>query len=414
MATVYLALQESLQREVALKVMDPALADQPGFTERFLKEGRLIARLVHPNIVTVYDVGEADGIFYLAMECLPHDDLSHRIRQKLEPEKAIRILEQMAGALAVAHRHGIIHRDIKPANILFRDSDTAVLTDFGIAKMRTADTNLTAIGWVVGTPQYMSPEQARGQVLDGRSDLYSLGIVLFEMLTGKRPFGNAEADCGGSSTRTALQLPQHLQRYQVLIDGLLAFDPDQRFANACAVTGTISELRDGRTVTTLGSDDPTIAAPASAPDFAFTATPTPPPATTDAGATGAASFATNAERRSRMLPWLAITVTVIAVSFLSAPYFSGLLTKLPPESQPTPATASPPVPVPRPLLPPETRAKVERLLKAAEVHLLVGQVIGPPGNNAADAFRLVLKLEPGNPVADAGLKRIQEGNSNPP
>ncbi len=189
MATVYLAIQENFGRKVALKIMSPALNADPTFSERFLREARIVAGLSHPNIVQVYDVGEFDDHHYIAMEYHPGGDLQERIAKGLPIEHAVRIVEQIALALDYAHSKGYIHRDVKPDNVLFREDGSAVLTDFGIAKPTSKNTRqMTQVGKVIGTPKYMSPEQARGQELDARSDLYALGVMFFEMLTGEVPF----------------------------------------------------------------------------------------------------------------------------------------------------------------------------------------------------------------------------------
>ncbi len=183
MATVYLATQRSLQRKVALKVMAAALAADPSFAERFLREGRTLARLSHPNTVTIHDIGNVGSCYYMAMEYLPNGTLKERIQQGLDPEQGLAYVRQVAAALGYAHSQGLVHRDVKPANILFRADGTAVLSDFGIAKSIEDNTQFTQVGFAVGTPSYMSPEQARGQEIDGRADLYALGVVLYEILT---------------------------------------------------------------------------------------------------------------------------------------------------------------------------------------------------------------------------------------
>ncbi|SQK84036.1 serine/threonine protein kinase [Pseudomonas aeruginosa] len=163
MATVYLATQRSLQRKVALKVMAAALAADPSFAERFLREGRTLARLSHPNTVTIHDIGNVGSCYYMAMEYLPNGTLKERIQQGLDPEQGLAYVRQVAAALGYAHSQGLVHRDVKPANILFRADGTAVLSDFGIAKSIEDNTQFTQVGFAVGTPSYMSPEQAAGR-----------------------------------------------------------------------------------------------------------------------------------------------------------------------------------------------------------------------------------------------------------
>ena len=234
MSTVYLAVQESLDRPVALKVLEPGLAADPTFNKRFVKEGKIVAKLAHPHIVTIYDTGVYQDCSYIAMEYLEAGTLKERIKAGLSPEQVVKILVQIAQALGYAHRQNCIHRDIKPANIMFRDPNTAVLSDFGIAKNLEDKTQLTAAGWRIGTPNYMSPEQALAKPVDARSDLYSLGVLFYEMLTGTRPYKGADA------FETALLhvkapipvLPEPLKRFQPVINRLLAKDPEARFASA--------------------------------------------------------------------------------------------------------------------------------------------------------------------------------------
>jgi serine/threonine-protein kinase PpkA len=184
MATVYLAVQRSLQRKVALKIMAAGLAADPSFCERFLREGRTLARLSHPHTVTIHDIGNVDALYYMAMEYLPNGTLKERIAAGLSAELGLVYIRQIASALGYAHAQGLVHRDVKPANILFRANGVAVLSDFGIAKSLDDRTQFTQAGFAVGTPSYMSPEQARGQDIDGRADLYALGVVFYEILVG--------------------------------------------------------------------------------------------------------------------------------------------------------------------------------------------------------------------------------------
>lgn len=244
MATVYLATQRSLERKVALKVMAAALAADPSFCERFLREGKTLARLSHPHTVTIYDIGNVGHFYYMAMEYLPNGTLKERICEGLSPEQGLAYLRQIALALGYAHAQGLVHRDVKPANILFRANGSAVLSDFGIAKSLEDRTQFTQAGFAVGTPSYMSPEQARGQEVDGRADLYALGVVLYEMLTGKLPFS------GSDSLSTALahltqplpELPISHGRYQGILRKLLAKDPAERFPDANALVAALDNL----------------------------------------------------------------------------------------------------------------------------------------------------------------------------
>jgi serine/threonine-protein kinase PpkA len=188
MATVYLAMQESVQREVALKIMSPALLVDPNFGERFLREARIAAKLHHRHVVGVHDVGREGDHHYIAMEYLGGGALLNKDGEPRAAPFALRVTREIAMALNYAHAKGFVHRDVKPDNILLRDDGSSALTDFGIARANDSATNMTRTGTVIGTPHYMSPEQARGRALDGRADLYSLGVVLSELLTGRVPY----------------------------------------------------------------------------------------------------------------------------------------------------------------------------------------------------------------------------------
>lgn len=232
MAEVFAATQHSLGREVAVKVMKDG--DALG-AERFMQEARLVAALNHPHIVHIYDVGRLeDGRPYLSMELLAGGDLRHRLQTGLTDADIRRILRQLAEGLLVVHRASIVHRDIKPANILFRANGDAVLSDFGIAKSAHVDSDLTQAGTVVGSPAYSSPEQVSALPLDARSDLYSLGVVLLEMLLGSNPFRGRDY---GTTVVNQLQmpaprLPAAQQHWQKVIDRLLAKKPEDRYSSA--------------------------------------------------------------------------------------------------------------------------------------------------------------------------------------
>ncbi len=188
-AQVYLAVHEGLGRQVALKVLFPSYAESPEFVDRFLREARISANLEHPNIVQVYDVGNADGYYYIAMQYVDGETLQAAMGRgaRLEAEVVANIVAQVAGALDYAHGQGIIHRDVKPSNILIDRRGKAYLTDFGIARAAWS-ARVTKTGVSIGTPEYMSPEQALGRGVDARSDLYSLAVVLYEMICGRAPF----------------------------------------------------------------------------------------------------------------------------------------------------------------------------------------------------------------------------------
>ena len=246
MATVYLAIQESLDRPVVLKILDTTTAERANdLISRFLAEGRIVASLNHPNIITIYDIGIAnDRDLYISMEYVQGGDLKQRLELSISPDEALRYLSQIASALGEAHKHGIIHRDVKPANVLFRD-DTPLLSDFGIAKAINTDADLTSTGIFLGSPSYVSPEQADGMKLDGRSDLYSLGCIFYEMLAGKKPYiSDSIIDIVIQHKQAPIpRLPAELKQYQELVDKLLAKKREERFPDAETLTTEIAKLQ---------------------------------------------------------------------------------------------------------------------------------------------------------------------------
>src|SRR5688500_6826250 len=191
MATVYKAYQPSVDRYVAVKVLPSQLAASKEFATRFQQEARIIAKLEHPHILPVFDYGESDGIAYLVMRYLEAGTLKEKMEagRPLPLNEIDRIFNQLTDALSYAHSHGIVHRDLKPANALIDSYGNILLTDFGIAKLlESASPRLTQTDAIMGTPAYISPEQAQGQPVDQRSDIYSLGIILYELVTGQVPF----------------------------------------------------------------------------------------------------------------------------------------------------------------------------------------------------------------------------------
>ena len=197
MSAVYRARQLALDRSVALKVMDESLASDPSYVERFRREARAAASLEHPHIVPVYDTGDADGRLFIAMRFVVGMDLSRVLKRDrvLPPDIAVRVVEQVAQALDAAHESGLIHRDVKPANVLIgggSGTPHAYLSDFGVARPLDITASLTRTGIAVGTPGYMAPEVLRGGVCGTAADIYALGCVLFETLTGVPPFAGAD------------------------------------------------------------------------------------------------------------------------------------------------------------------------------------------------------------------------------
>jgi len=188
MGVVYSALDEQNARRVAIKVMMTDLEGDPETRERFYREAKIAGRLQHRNLISVYDMGEEDGRLYMVMELLKGDTLNDYLKRvhTLSLEATLDFMSQMCEGLAVAHVHGIFHRDIKPGNIFVQDDGSLKVLDFGVARL--ADSNMTASGFIVGTPDFMSPEQARGAEIDHRSDIFSTGAVFYYMLSGRKPF----------------------------------------------------------------------------------------------------------------------------------------------------------------------------------------------------------------------------------
>src|SRR5437764_5506064 len=238
MADVFLGEDEQLGRKVALKLLHRRFAEDPDFVERFRREAQAAAGLQHPNVVSVYDRGSFDGTYYIAMEYLHGRSLKQLIREEapLDPVRAINITLQILKAARFAHRRGVIHRDLKPHNVIIDESDHAKVTDFGIARAGASD--MTQTGSIMGTAQYLSPEQAQGLAVSASSDLYSVGIILYDALTGRVPFD------GDSAVTIALkqvnQAPVPPSAYngavspelEAVVMRALEKDPQRRFADA--------------------------------------------------------------------------------------------------------------------------------------------------------------------------------------
>jgi len=251
MATVYEAVDTRLDRTVALKVMHPGLADDRDFVARFIREAKSAARLSHPNVVAVYDQGADGGHVFLAMEYVRGRTLRDLLRERsrLTPREAFAVFEPVLAALAAAHRAGLIHRDVKPENVLIADDGRIKVADFGLARAVSGHTSTSTVGLVIGTVGYLSPEQVERGIAGPRSDVYSAGILLFEMLTGTKPFG------GDTPIQVAYQHVHHdvpppssrLAGVPAAVDDLVAAaanrDPDRRPADASAFLAELSRVR---------------------------------------------------------------------------------------------------------------------------------------------------------------------------
>lgn len=353
MASVYLATQDSLNRKVAIKVLRNGSKDAGGaqLNERFINEAHFIASLNNPHIITIHDISTLPGgDHYIAMEFLGGGDLDENRERFQEPAAILRLIRQIAEGLSVVHEQGIIHRDVKPANILFRKDGTAVLTDFGIAKDVDNNSDLTQAGFSLGSPSYSSPEQAQGQPLDITTDIYSLGVILLELLLGYNPFK------GDSHTCTAINhiqqalppLPAQYAYLTPLLARMLAKSPADRFRDCDALVAAINPLLD----------------------------PTAPVQVTG---TKPATF--------KMPPWLAgkprlllpVLGVVAAILLVFALGYEN-----------------------------ETDREIKRLLQQAELRLQDARYIAPEQDNARYYYRQVLLLDQDNRDALEGLVRVTE------
>lgn len=418
MATVYLAEQEKFERQIALKVMAPSLNSDPSFKDRFIREAKLVAKLSHPNIVAVYDVGEHDGQLYMAMECHTGGDLKARIKGGMTPLDAARVTIEIARALEFAHSKGVIHRDIKPDNILFRNDGSAVLTDFGIAKQGDAQTQFTQMGMVAGTPKYMSPEQARGHALDAESDLYSLGIVFYEMLVGDVPF-KAE-----DSIALAIKhlkdppppLPTPLKKFQPFLDRLLAKEPGKRYHRGGEVAQVLEQIIASGAVRNLKS------------------IPAAQESTQVRSAITDADLAAAGGKRGGVLAVLLLVIVAggaagwyfllgpgaavpeVAVApppapepVVAAPVAPAEpVVELPPEPEPEPVAVEPPPPAPVVAPAAKPAVDVAGLITKGNSALAADRLDAPAGDNAWDYYRLALAADPKNKKAKDGIKRIAD------
>src|SRR5579875_1077405 len=256
MAEVYRAQDRLLDRPVALKVLFPELSVDRAFVERFRREAQAAARLSHPNIVPVFDWGEDAGAYFIVMEYVEGRPLSAVLRESgpLDPARAAEIASQVAAALASAHRHGVVHRDIKPGNVLITDDGQVKVTDFGIARAVNTEDSLTQTGAVMGTATYFSPEQAEGLGVDARSDIYSLGVVLFEMLTGRPPFlGDTPVSVASKHVRDVPPTPREIVEtvpveLEAVVMKAMAKQPAQRYQGAEDFQADLGRFLEGRPV----------------------------------------------------------------------------------------------------------------------------------------------------------------------
>ena len=256
MAQVYRAMDRQLERPVALKVLFPELSVDRTFVERFRREAQAAANLSHPNIVPVFDWGEDDGSYFIVMEYVEGRPLSAVLRdpQPMPPQQIATIGAGVAAALAFAHRHGVVHRDVKPGNVLITPDGDVKVTDFGIARAMNTEESLTQTGAVMGTAAYFSPEQAEGKGVDARSDIYSLGVVLYEMAVGRPPFtGDSPVAVASKHVRDMPVLPREANpavppALEAVVMKAMAKNPDDRYGSAEELRADLLRFADGRPV----------------------------------------------------------------------------------------------------------------------------------------------------------------------
>jgi hypothetical protein len=393
MAAVYRAHQPGVDRSVALKLVPLEQSTSAEFIQRFRREARVIASLEHPNILPVYDYGEAAGYLYLVMRLAGGGTLADALTGRPLPIGELRrILSQVGDALDYAHSRGVVHRDVKPSNILVDERGQCLLTDFGIAKMAEAATQFTVTGSFLGTPHYASPEQGLGQPLDGRSDLYSLGVILYEMATGRQPF-QADTPMGVlvKHVNEPLPPPRGLNpalspAVERILVQALAKDPGQRYPTAAAMLADLDQALAGTSLAATGSPgaartvvEPlpaaTVVEPVAAPQPAQpTAAPAPPPA-----------------GRRRLPLALALSGGLLALGLLCiaallAAVVPGLLNQARPPASGTPPATPPALAsatqraLPSPVLPSPTPANVVSVPPIGSDNIYVEYILDASGS----------------------------------
>jgi len=245
-STVYLAESIKAGQEVVLKVLrqPPESARGASTFDRFMREYEIAARLRHPNVVRIFDFGAGDDYAYIAMEYFPCGDLRTRIKSGITPLEAATILRQMAEALQVLHQAGVLHRDLKPGNVMLREDGSVALIDFGLSKQLELDAAITGNGEIFGTPYYMSPEQGHGRETDARSDIYSLGVIFYEMLMRRKPYvaGTPMQVIYKHAHSPLPVLPTELRRFEAILYNCIAKDPERRYPSAEQLVDAVREL----------------------------------------------------------------------------------------------------------------------------------------------------------------------------
>ncbi len=349
MGSVYRAKDEHLGRPVAIKILKRTLADDPMFLERFRREARAAAVVNHPNVARVFDYGERGGEPYIVMELVEGETLAERIDRQgpLPWREAFDIAEQVAGALAAAHAQGVVHRDIKPANILLDASGQVKVTDFGIARAAQA-TTLTRPGMVLGSANYVAPEQAQGNSVGPAADMYSLGCVLFEAVTGSTPYQGANAvaiatqHVSGTVPDPRERIPDLPPQAAALVMRSLQKEIGKRFPSATAMAAALADAR-GASPAPRG-DDPTVAIPAVSPPArtsVLSEDDTPPLgwAASGDGRPGSRAAATARRQRGRRRAWWGAGLALALAALLALPL---VVSSQRDDSPSSPAAGAPP------------------------------------------------------------------------
>jgi serine/threonine protein kinase len=284
MSTVYRARQLNMDRDIALKVVSAELAGDPQFISRFEREARVIASLEHPRILPVHDYGHQGDYFYMVMRLVEGESLRERLmREPLSPEASGKLLDQIASALDYAHSKGVIHRDLKPNNIMIDEQDNIYLMDFGIAKLVAASQQFTQTGMIMGTPAYMAPEQWRGENVDARTDVYALGVIIYEMLTGRPPF---ESDTPFTLMYKHLNdrpvtlrefVPDLPEQMEQVVFKAMAKDPAERYPSAGDLAAAYADALNNVSIPVAASVPSAFESPRqSAPQSGMPPLPLPP------------------------------------------------------------------------------------------------------------------------------------------
>ncbi len=405
MGTVYLATQESLDRDVVLKTLNVVDSDATEFQERFLNEARIVAALRHPHIITIYDIGAEGELLYIAMEYIDGGDLKSRLNGALPPLTCLELVLKIGSALELAHSEGNVHRDVKPANILFRRDGTPLLSDFGIAKQVQFDTELTSTGTILGSPFYMSPEQSEGKQVDGRTDIYSLGVIFYETLTGERPYE------GESAIKIIMQhlqsplpkLPQKLSRFQPLLNSMMAKDRDKRLSNATELVTKVKRLIEKEEGSATNTAAVTLTQASIRPDPKLAPSPQAKTRPWLLAASGAFMFALG------LLTFFLYAQTLQKSQVVIAPPVTttvGTLTKQAPQPA---ASSTIAVAQSAPNAPSQPSREVVGALEwLAQNSLREGRLTSPPADNAYYYFSRLLAINPANESAERGFASIAE------